>query len=153
MDWYGSCSIKDSQEHVQKLIRNCERASFYVLLHFQASHVRSFQCGTKEDKESTINCLANYQDISLTRAHKELKENQRNRTWGAENLRRMEDYTWTFKGNGGSWSQRLSSSRRSNKLLAEHEEEKGSKYSSCFMDITVIKTHLHEFPSQCWMLK
>lgn len=77
----------------KKLMSNCERASFYVLLNFQASPVRSFQCGTKEDKENTINCLANYQDTSLLRAHKELKENQRNRTWGTEKLWRTEDYT------------------------------------------------------------
>lgn len=70
----------------KKLISNRERFFFY-------SAVISFQCGTKEDKENTINCLANYQDTSLLRAHKELKENQRNRTWGTEELWKTGDYT------------------------------------------------------------
>lgn len=64
----------------RKLISNYERAPLYVLLNFQVSHVILVQCGTKVETENTINCLANYQGMPLLKAHKELKENQRNRT-------------------------------------------------------------------------
>ena len=76
----------------RKLISNYERAPLYILLNFQVSHVILIQCGTKEETENTINCLSNYQDMSLLKAHKELKENQRNRTsidlWGLGNRNR-----------------------------------------------------------------